>query len=328
MPRPLQDGSTRGLQDSHHRTRCLVHYEDKPLNTSNFRILLSRHPELGVAIVLLVVGLYFSLTSSSFLTVMSATSMLTVAAEVGIVAIGVSLLMIGGEFDISVGSVMAVATLVFCELANRGSPALVSLTVTVLACAAIGFINGLITLKLKIPSFIVTLGAMMFWRGLHSYLTDGFPVMYATEAQERDAWLLNTLGGNPFGNQLMATGGSVESARNAGVRVGRHKMTCFILCSVFAGMAGVMNLARFKASQGLLGVGMELEAIAACVIGGNVLTGGVGTILGTLIGSILIAVIRTGLIDQGVSPYLYPPLTGVVIVLAVVMNTMILRMRR
>ena len=319
-----------------------------------FRTLLGRYPELGVAIVLLIVGLYFSLASSSFLTVMSTTSMLTVAAEVGVVAIGVSLLMIGGEFDISVGSVMAVATLVFCELANQGCPALVSLLVTVLACAAIGSINGLITLKLKIPSFIVTLGAMMFWRGLHSYLTDGFPVMYAAEAQQRDAWLLNVLGGNPFamlhmtvvwflilalvshlvlrntafGNQLMATGGSADSARNAGVRIQRHKLTCFILCSVFAGMAGVMNLARFKASQGLLGVGIELEAIAACVIGGNVLTGGVGTILGTLLGSILIAVIRTGLIDQGVSPYLYPPLTGVVIVLAVVINTAILRMRK
>ena len=194
----------------------------------------------------------------------------------------------------------------------------------------------------------------MFWRGLHSYLTDGFPVMYEEEAFTRDAWFLGMLGGNPFamfhmtvvwfivlglvfqflltssvfGNHLQAVGGDREAARNAGVRVNRVKMTSFILCSTLAGLAGVLNLARYRASQGLLGVGMELESIAASVIGGNELSGGSGTILGTLLGAMLTSVIKTGLIDQGVSPYLYLPLNGVIIILAVVLNKMIARVRR
>ena len=159
---------------------------------------LTQSKELGAFIVLGAFVLVFSLASDRFASLNSVTSILTVAAEVGIVAIGVSILMISGEFDISVGSVMAVATLVFCWLANGGVPGPLAFVSSLLLCAAIGVVNGALTLKLRIPSFIVTLGAMMFWRGLHSYLTDGFPVMYEEEAFTRDAWFLGMLGGNPF----------------------------------------------------------------------------------------------------------------------------------
>ncbi len=310
--------------------------------------------ELAALIVLTVFVLVFSLASDRFATLNTATSILTVAAEVGIVAIGVSMLMISGEFDISVGSVMAMTTLVFCWLANWGLPGPLAFIASLMLCAAIGTVNGLLTLKLRIPSFIVTLGAMMFWRGLHSYLTDGFPVMYEADAYERDAQFLGLLGGNPFamfhmtivwflllgilfqflltssvyGNHLQAVGGDCEAARNAGVKVNRIKLTSFVLCSSMAGLAGLLNLARFRASQGLLGMGMELESIAASVIGGNELSGGTGTIFGTVLGAILTSVIKTGLIDQGVSPYLYLPLNGVIIILAVVLNQMLVRYRR
>ena len=315
---------------------------------------ITQSKELGALLVLAAFVLVFSVASPRFATLSSITSILTIAAEVGIVAIGVSMLMIAGEFDISVGSVMAVATLVFCWLANAGVAGPFALVICMLLCAAIGALNGLLTLKLKIPSFIVTLGAMMFWRGLHSYLTDGFPVMYDEAAYGRDASFLGILGGNPFsmfhmtivwflvlgiafhyvltssvfGNHLQAVGGDKEAARNAGVRVHRIKLTGFILCSVLAGLAGVLNLSRYRASQGLLGVGMELESIAASVIGGNELSGGNGTVLGTVLGAILTSVIKTGLIDQGVSPYLYLPLNGVIIILAVVLNQLLARMRR
>ena len=296
----------------------------------------------------------FSIASDRFATLNTATSILTVAAEVGIVAIGVSILMISGEFDISVGSVMAISTLLFCWLANWGMPGPYAFFVTLAFCAMIGATNGLLTLQLKIPSFIVTLGAMMFWRGLHSYVTNGFPVMYQDEAYSRDEQFLEILGGNPFamfhmtilwfvllgvlfhllltstvfGNHLLAVGGDRVAARNAGIRVNRVKMTGFIVCSTLAGLAGVLNLARYRASQGLLGMGMELESIAASVIGGNELTGGTGTIIGSMLGAILTSVIKSGLIDQGVSPYLYLPLTGVIIILAVVLNKMFLRFRK
>lgn len=321
-----------------------------------FSQLIVRYPEIGVLIVLGLIVAVFTFFSDNFLNLSSLTSMFTVAAEVGIVAIGVSMLMISGEFDISVGSVMCIATLIFCYLANNVVTAPVALVITLAACAIIGLITGLITLRLKIPSFITSLGMMMLWRGMHNYLTDGFVVQYADEALQRDQGFLNILGGNPidalpmfhmtcvwfvvlmlifffvltktkYGNHVFATGGNQEAARNAGVKVNKVKLINFVICAALAGFAGAANLARYKTSQGQLGVGLELEAIAACVIGGNLLMGGAGTIIGTFIGAVLMSIIRTGLIILGISSYLYLPITGVIIILAVVLNTFIRKLR-
>ncbi|MBI4584644.1 MAG: ABC transporter permease [Planctomycetes bacterium] len=315
--------------------------------------LLARHPEIGVLIVLCLFMAYFGGTSPKFLGAESLTAMLTAASEVGMIALGVSILMISGEFDISIGSVMGFSTLIFCWLANSGVPAVAAMPLTLAACALVGVLNGLITLRLGIPSFITTLGTMLFWRGLHSYITEGFVIMYDSTALERDRPFLNLLGGNPFsmfhmtslwfvvltislhlvlvrtayGNHVFATGGNREAARNAGVKVDLVKLFNFMLCSLLAGFTGTANLARYASSHGQLGAGIELEAIAACVIGGNELAGGAGSIIGTFMGAILMSIIRTGLIGQGVSPYLYLPLTGLIIIAAVVLNKLIRRWR-
>ena len=194
----------------------------------------------------------------------------------------------------------------------------------------------------------------MFWRGLHNYLTEGFVVYYQEEALTRDAGFLMAMGGNPFkglpmfhmtciwftllaamfhfilnhtryGNHVLATGGSPEATRNAGVNVNRIKLINFTLCGMLAGLAGAANMARYQGSQGQLGIGLELEAIAACVIGGNLLMGGIGSIIGTFIGALLMSVIRTGLITLNISTYLYLPITGIIIISAVVLNTLIRR---
>lgn len=304
-------------------------------------VFIRRYPEVGVVLALLILTTIFAMSSPNFATLDSTTGVLTVAADSGTVALGVGLLMIAGEFDISVGSVYLISTLIFTRLANGGLDPTLAFLITLIICALIGTVNGLITVKLRIPSFVVTLAALMFYRGIHIILTGGFSVTY-----EADKALLSFLGGNPFslfrntiiwwflfclllqiilsktkyGNWIYATGGNRESARNIGVPTDAVKVACFALCSFLAGFAGTANVARFMTSQSQLGLGMEFEAITAAVIGGTLLTGGRGSVVGTLIGMVFVSVIRTGLITLGFSSYIYMPVTGIILLIAVIIN--------
>lgn len=303
--------------------------------------LVRRHPEVGVAVALLILIGYFAASSPNFATLDSATGILTVAANSGLVALGVCLLMISGEFDISVGSVYLIATLIFIKSANSGVAPPLAFLLTLVACGLIGALNGIIVVKGGISSFIVTLAAMMFYRGLHIIWTGGFSVTYLA-----DKSFLVLVAGNPFsmfrntiawwllvglilhvvltrtryGNWIFATGGNKEAARNVGVPVQRVKIINFALCSLLAGMSGALNIARFMTSQSQLGMGLEFEAITAAVIGGCVLAGGAGSIVGTIMGAVFMSVIRSGLIMLGYSSYIYMPITGIVLLLAVIIN--------
>ena len=325
----------------------------------NLQRFARRHPEIGVLSALCVFAVFFSIVGTDvgrngsligFATVGSITGMLTVAAEVGIIAVGVSFLMISGEFDISVGSVLLFAAYIFILLANAAVPPVVACGIALLACSGIGLLNAFVTLKLGIPSFITTLGAMMFWRGIVVFSTGGDKLTY--DPPEGSEWLSNLLCGRLFssffttiiwfvlltvifqivlrwtryGNWVYATGGNAEAARNVGVPVFKVKTINFVLCATLAGFCGIANVARFVTVEGQLGLLKELEAIASAVIGGNLLTGGRGSILGTFIGAAFMSMLQTGLITmsgfmgiQGFS-YLHLPLTGVIIVLAVIIN--------
>lgn len=308
--------------------------------------LFIKKPEVGAFTGLLVIIIFFCLSSPKFLTISSITAMFTLASELGIIAIGTSFLMISGEFDLSVGSVFALSTLIFTRLANIGVPPLLAFLLSLIISALLGSLNGIITIKMHIPSFITTLGTMMLWRGVLLYVTGGFPVSW-----NADKGFLYLLGGRLFaglritgvwfvaltvifmvllnkiryGNWVFATGGNLEAARESGVNVERVKLTNFTLCGLLAGLSGTCNLARYLISQPMLGSGMELQAIAASVIGGNLLMGGYGSILGTFLGALLMGIIRTGLIMVGVAPYLYSALTGIIVIIAVVVNTTVRR---
>lgn len=310
---------------------------------------IEKHPEVGVAVALVGFMFIFSMGSAKFLTLASVTSIFTLAAELGIIAVGVSMLMVSGEFDLSVGSVLLTSTLIFTSLANAGVFVPIAFLLTLGACALIGLLNGIITIKLRIPSFITTLGTMMLWRGMTIFATGGHTIAWRAETD-----FLQILGGNPFsmfrmtgvwfvglavvffiilhktryGNWVFATGGNLEAARNIGVNVNRVKLINFMICGLLAGLAGVCSIARHHAAVAQLGMGKELEAIAACVIGGNLLTGGRGTILGTFIGVFLLILIKAGLVMSGISSYLYLPITGVTVIVAVVFNTFTTRIKR
>lgn len=306
-----------------------------------FNRMVRRVPEVGIFSTLALLVAVFSIGSENFRTVESYTSILTVAANVGIVALGAGFLMIAGEFDISVGSVYLIATLFFAQMANAGAIPWLAFVITLALCAGIGTINGLITVNLRIPSFIVTLAAMMFYRGLHIILTRGFAVSYKADKAFLDVmagltfslmrntviwWLLLAvvlqivLTKTRYGNWVLATGGDANAARNAGVPVSRVKVTNFALCSLLAGFAGATNMARFLTSQSQLGMGMEFEAITAAVIGGTLLMGGKGSMAGAVMGAIFVSVIRSGLIFFGYSSYIYMPVTGIILMLAVIIN--------
>jgi simple sugar transport system permease protein len=253
--------------------------------------------------------------------------------------------MIAGEFDLSVGSVFAVAPMLGALLANIGIPMVFAFLMGLILAALIGLLNGMIVIKAKIPSFIATLGSMMFFRGLLLAVSGGFPINYEGE----EMGFLNMLGGKisfgmrasgiwfilgtillsiiltktKYGNHVSAVGGNPGTSKAVGINVNKVKVINFMVCAVFAGLAGFTMFGRFHSIDPTAGTLLELEAIASSVIGGALLTGGYGSIVGAFIGAFLIGVMRSGLILAGAPAYWYQGFIGVILVVAVIMNTKI-----
>jgi len=312
------------------------------IRTSSYSLV--RVPEFAAFVTLVLICIVFTAASSKFFTPMSLTSMFTLAAELGTIAVGVSFLMISGDFDLSVGSVFGMSAFLLATISNTGVSPTIAFVSTLIIAMVMGLLNGVVTVRFKIPSFITTLGTMMLWRGVLLYITAGFPIVY-----KADRTLIDFLGGNIalmlrasavwfilltiiftvvlqrtiYGNWTFATGGDIQAARAAGVPINKVRIINFMICSLLAALAGMVNMARFNIAQTMLGEGKELEAIAAAVIGGNLLMGGYGSIIGTFVGSIILSVISTGLIMMGVPPYLYMGFTGIVVIVAVIVNTSI-----
>lgn len=305
-----------------------------------------QHPECGALVGLAVVFIGFSFTATRFLTADSFAGIITIASELGIVATGATFLMISGEFDLSVGSVFGFSAMLFAIAATKGIPLVIGLLLALSAAALIGLLNGYITVRFQIPSFITTLGTLMLWRGVLLAITGGFPVRYWESSS-----VLNFLNGNlwgefrasaiwflaiifllnfillrtRYGNATYATGGNKEAARLLGISVERVKMRNFIISAVLAGFAGCIQFARFCSVDPIRGQNMELEAIAAVVVGGTLMTGGYGNLIGTLLGVLLIGMLRSGLVMAGAPAYWYQAFVGLILIIAVVLNTNIKR---
>lgn len=306
--------------------------------------------ELSSLAMLAMVVVVFYIIAGDFLSRENITVILETAPELGIVAAGVTVLMICGEFDLSVGSVFALAPIFTASVMNWGVPASVSFIAILIFCGLIGALNGFVTLRFGIPSFITTLGAMMIWRGIVLLVTGGWPPEYPPAADALKMVLVGKVGmvyasliwyagitlllwvlleRTKFGNWTFATGGNLNAARVMGINTGRVKMTAFIVTSVLAGFAGVVQGFRLGALVPSAGTGMELDTIAAAVIGGTVLSGGIGTVFGTVIGTFLIRVIDNGLIMARAPGYWFRVFIGMLTIIAVIINISIAkRMRR
>jgi simple sugar transport system permease protein len=297
--------------------------------------------EIGGIIGLIIISAVFALLSKEFLSLATFAAILTVTAELGVVAVGTAFLIISGEFDLSVGSIFAVASMTLAILLNAGLPPLVTVLIALSLSTAMGYMNGFITLRTGIPSFITTLGMMMFWRGVLLAVTGGFTISYKGESvlinllSERflgdfstaALWLILVtilfeiiLSGTRYGNWVYATGGNSAVARALGVNVDRVKLFNFMISGLLAGLGGCISFGRFRLVDPTLGMGMELETITAAVIGGTLLTGGYGSIVGAFIGAFLVGMVRTGLILAGAPAYWYRAFIGIVLVIAAIIN--------
>lgn len=307
---------------------------------------VARYPEFGVLIAFLVVFVTFSIISHRFLSLSNLTGVFTLVSELGIVTIGVTFLMVSGEFDLSVSGTYTVCAFLFATLVNTGLHSPLALVLTLGVAIFIGFVNGTIVIRTGIPSFIATLGMMMFLRGILLAITGGSSVEYSGDAivpivltkfigygfRPSHFWFILLtllfafiLTRTRYGNWVFATGGGKETARTMGVNVNKVKLINFSISGLMAGISGCIVLSRFQLANPAFGTGMELEAISAAVIGGTLLTGGYGTVIGAALGAFLVGMIRSGLILAGAPAYWYQAFIGVILITAAIIN---LRMRR
>ncbi len=317
------------------------------------RKLLAR-PEVGPFILLIGATVTFALLSPTFLSIRNISNLLDFTPELGMIALGMTMLMTSGEFDLSVGSVFGFAPIVMWTLYNTGTTSLpVGFLIAMLIAILIGFVNGQFVTRLKIPSFLVTLGMMLLVRGSALYLTDGFPQRtWAAESPLADLivgeiaidtlhfrmsviWsilfaitLHYVLTQAKPGNWILASGGNPDAARARGVRVGRTKVMLFILTAAMAAWSGITSSIRVSAANPNSGTGYELEVIAMVVIGGTSLTGGRGTIIGTILGVLILRMMRNGIIMVGVPGLAYNIFIGAIILGMMALHSWLERRRQ
>ena len=290
----------------------------------------------GLLFVILLVGLGLTLTTDTFLSVANLTNVARQVSINGILAVGVTFVLLTAGVDLSLGSVVALSGVACATFAHPGDhPVFVPIAVGLLTGAACGLVNGVLVTRGGVAPFIVTLGMMTIARGLALIVSGGRPV--ANMSNELTALAGDFLGipipvlcfagvalaawfflrNFRLGRHIYAVGGNENAARAAGVPDERVKLFAYGLCGLLTGLAGVVLAARITTGQPNAGQAYELDAIAAVVIGGTSLAGGVGTITGTLLGVLLIGVINNGLDLLGVSSYYQAVIKGVIIVGAV-----------
>ena len=304
------------------------------------KALLSR-PEIAALLMLLVVIAGFSAYAPQFASSGNMRVMLFALPELGIVALGVGILMIAGEFDLSVGSVFAlVPMLIVVAMGKWGLPPALAILLGLGLGLLVGYLNGWITLTFSIPSFVTTLGMLFMARSIATVLSGGFPppfpantptwVFVADLGLFRASMLWFVLFAlmlgvmlhySNLGNWIFATGGQRQAAGDMGIDTRRVKLFCFMLCSFLAGFAGMITTFRLKSALPALGEGLELQAIAAAVIGGTSLTGGIGSVIGFIVGTGLIRVIDNGLVMARIDANWFRFAIGALTIVAVILNS-------
>ena len=301
---------------------------------------LIRHPLLrqygGIVIALIILCTVFTIANSRFLSLANFMNIFQQVAVVAIAAFGMTWVILLGEIDLSVGSIIAVAGMVGAQSLALGTGFPAAVLITVVAGAILGAANGLLTARLLLPSFIVTLATMSIYRGLVSLPTGGAPAMISDPNWQAIGassflglpliiWILLilflanhiALSMTVFGRQTYLTGGNREAALYSGIRVGRVKIIVFTLSGIMSAIAGILLSSRLYSAQTNAGLSYELDAIAAAVLGGTSLSGGVGTIPGTLIGALIIGVLNNGMNMLSIHYFIQLVVKGVVILVAV-----------
>lgn len=301
---------------------------------------------------LIILIVFFACASPNFLITDNVISILLATCVNGLLALGVTFVIITGGIDLSIGTVMTFSAVVggVC-VSSFGMPLWLGVCITLATGALIGALTGLLVAHLRIPAFIATLGIMMMTKGLSLVISGASPVYFPTEYKEIAVGSLAAklipgfnlqngvliffvmavaaaviLNRTVLGRYNLAIGSSTEATRLSGVNVAAYLTAIHALCGLFCGIAGVVMSSRLGSAQPALGQGYELEAIAAVVIGGTSLSGGAGTVSGTVIGAFIMSVLTNGLRIMGVKQEWQTVVVGAVVILAVFID--ITRRRR
>lgn len=328
--------------------------DERVARTSPLRRLLVR-PEMGALAGAIGVWIFFALVAGDrgFLSGRGTANYLEVAAQLGILAVAVALLMIGGEFDLSIGSTIGACGIIFALLGvEYGWNLWPAMLVSLLFAVLLGVFNGFLVLRTGLPSFIITLGTLLMIRGVTigvtrqitgrtvvSGLDDapgyagpreifagdipiggvGFSVaiLWWLAIAALATWVLLR---TPFGNWIFGVGGNLQAARNVGVPVGLVKIVLFIGTAVAAWLVAIIQVLGARSADVVRGVGQEFTAIIAAVIGGVLLTGGYGSAIGAVFGALIFGMVRQGIVFMGVDPGWEDAVLGAMLVIAVLVN--------
>jgi ribose/xylose/arabinose/galactoside ABC-type transport system permease subunit len=302
----------------------------------------ARQRELTVFAATLLMFTVLAVFVPQFFTASNLIELLRQIAMTGIVAVAMTFLIIAGEFDISVGSVVGFTSVFMAVLISEiGVDPWIAFALTLVVGAALGGFNAFFTIVVGIPSFIVTLATLSLWRGAAILLSGGWPLSVRSDYPETSAiqivtggdvlglpvhvlWLAAiavvcdwVLTSTRFGAHVYATGGNGQAARVMGIGTRRVKVICFVMTGAFSALAGALLLGFLKSAQPSTATSLELEVIAAVIIGGTALYGGAGRVVGTILGAFLIGMIRNGLVLAGASAYWQEVAVGLTILVAV-----------
>ena len=302
---------------------------------------------LSVQVISIIASLLYP-TSFRYLSDVNFSVMLKAVSVLGILSLGAGILMISGEFDLSIGSNFALSAIVMAMLTEWGLSAFAAAPVGLVVGILIGLLNGFLALHFEIPSFIATLGTMLFWNGMALFVNgaSGQPFLPSSAftslmagrifgieaaflwfvALSISCWFL--LHHHKLGNHFFAVGGNHQAAAAIGINSGRVKMLAFAIAGFCAALAAIVATARTGSVLPGQGNGLELQAIAACVIGGLALSGGTGTVLGVFLGASMIYTIQDILLLLRAPGFYLNIFVGILLVVAVILNQMVRKRRR
>ena len=292
--------------------------------------------ELVTLVGIFFICIFFTVMDSSYLSWNNFLLILQQSTINGIIAVGMTFAIMTGGIDLSVGAVYGIVIVAIAKMTVSGWNPILSLLIGLLLGCAAGCINGLLVTKLKLQPFIATLGTLDIFRGVAYVVTDGVPVIGVPDSYRVifNSRLSNgiyiyvfvflliavimgvVLSKTRLGNYLYAVGGNEEAARLSGVSIDWVKIRAYMLCAFCAALAGSISLSNLGSGNPTAGEGYELEAIAACAIGGSRMAGGKGSVLGTVFGALLLASLKVGMIIMNVNTFYQYIVTGAIIVIA------------
>ena len=307
--------------------------------------------EVGLVTAIVLLGVYFTSRNGVFVSRENIGNIAEQSTFVGVLAVGMTFVVVSGQFDLSVGSMFGLTGIVFAEALQAGLNVWLAALAGLAVGTGMGLTNGMLSAFLRVPAIIITLGTLSIYRGASYWISDGFPVSNFSQSsalfklgQRRLIpwpsaldWIPDVvlallglalighllLSRTAFGQHVYALGSNRRAAQLAGVHVNRVQIGALALLGLTAGIAGVLGVAQAGSADPNGGVGYELDVIAAVIIGGAALTGGRGTIPATLLGILLIGEVRNGLVISGVSVYGQLVASGALVVAAVALDRVI-----